>query len=111
MADSAFDLDNNIIAKLGLQDMPEEERLKLLDEMAELVQKRVMIRMMEALPEADVDEANRLASDPQKLLEFMASKVNVAEMLVEETERLKNELFLRASEPTADELLNPPASA
>ena len=76
MAD-AFDLDQNIIAQLGLQDLPEEKRLALLDELAELVEKRVMIRLMEALPETDVPEADKIAFAEA----FQADQENIDEFL------------------------------
>ena len=110
MDNSAFSLDENIIAKLGLQDMPEEQRLKLLNQMAELVEKRAMIRVMEALPEDDIEEANKLSNEPEKLMEFLGSKVNFGEIILDETEKLKNELFLQTSEPTAEDIVNPPES-
>ena len=110
MGNSAFSLDENIIAKLGLQDMPEKQRLKLLDQMAELVEKRAMIKVMETLPEEDVGEANKLADNPEKLMEFLGAKVNFGEIILDETEKLKNELFLQASEPTVEDIVNPPES-
>ena len=108
MDNSAFSLDENIIAKLGLQDMSEEQRLKLLDQMADLVQKRAMIQVMEALPEECVEEANKLSDNPEKLMEFLGSKVNFGEIILDETEKLKNELFLQTSEPMAEDIVNPP---
>jgi H2-forming N5,N10-methylenetetrahydromethanopterin dehydrogenase-like enzyme len=111
MDNSAFNLDENIIAKLGLQDMPEEQRLALLDQMAELVEKRAMLRIMDELPEDALEEANKLADEPEKLMEFLASKVNILDIMAEETEKLKNEMFLQASQPTADEVAEPPEAA
>ena len=110
MDNPAFSLDENIIAKLGLQDMSEEQRLKLLNQMAELVEKRAMIRVMEVLPEGDIEEANKLSNEPEKLMEFLGSKVNFGEIILDETEKLKNELFLQVSEPTAEDIVNPPES-
>ena len=110
MDNSTFSLDENIIAKLGLKDMSEEQRLKLLDQMAQLVEKRAMVRVMEELPEENVEEANKLSEDPEKLMEFLGSKVNFGEIILNETEKLKNELFLQASEPTAEDIINPPES-
>ena len=98
----------NIIAKLGLQGLSEGERLQAIDRMSEIVGKRVILRVMEQLPEADVEEANRLAGDPERLFALLASRFDMEDIVLEETERLKNELFLEASEPTAGELANSP---
>lgn len=102
MDNSDFKLDDNIIAKLGLQDMPEEQRLALLDQMAELVQKRAILRVMDSLPEEAIEEANRLADQPEQLLEFLGTKVDIGQLILEETERLKGELVAEIDEPTAD---------
>ncbi|MBN1585150.1 hypothetical protein JW899_02155 [Candidatus Uhrbacteria bacterium] len=108
MPKTILDQNENIMAKLGLQDLSEEKRLKMLDQMAELIQKRVMLRIMESLPEADVKTANGLVDNPEKLSEFLGSRVNMADLVLAETERLKNELFLEVSEPTAEDLVSPP---
>lgn len=109
MDNSDFKLDDNIIAKLGLQEMSEEQRLALLDQMAELVQKRAILRVMDSLPEEAIEEANRLADQPEQLLEFLGTKVDIGQVILEETERLKGELVAEANEPTAEEVKTPPA--
>lgn len=98
MADP-FDLNENIIARLGLQDLPEEKRLSLLEDLGVLVQKRVTIRLMEALPDEDVQEADRLSGDPEALLAFLSSKVaDVGTIIEEETEKVKEEMLAAADE-------------
>jgi len=59
-----FDLNENIIARLGLQKLPYEKRVKMLEEITDIVIKRVTLRLMENLPEAEVATANALAAKP-----------------------------------------------
>ncbi len=97
MANASFDPNENIIAKLGLGDLPEEKRAELLDRMAQLVEKRVILRLMEALSEQDAAEAEKLADKPEELLAFMASKVpDIGAVIAEETEKVQKEIILSA---------------
>ncbi len=97
MANEPFDPNENIIKKLGLEDLPEEKRVELLDRMAQLVEKRVILRLMEALNESDAAEAEKLADKPEELLAFMASKVpDVGAVIAEETQKVQNEILLSA---------------
>jgi len=90
----------NLIAQLGLEDAPEELRLKVLKQAADLVTKRVVLRLMESLPAADVPEANKLAAEPEELLAFLSSKVPDVEAVIQtETEAVKNEMVAAAALP------------
>jgi hypothetical protein len=71
-----FDLNENIIARLGLQNLPEEKRLRLLEKLTEIVLKRVTLRLIDDLPESDVSTVNALADKPDELIAFLASKVD-----------------------------------
>ncbi len=95
-----IDLNQNIIAALGLQNAPEEMRMEILDRCVNLVMRRLMVSLMDSLPEADVEEANRLADNPQELLDFMASKVeDFPAMIQAEAEKVRNELVLNCAIP------------
>jgi len=95
-----FDLKENIIVQLGLQALPEAERLEFLEKMTDIVIKRVMLRLMENLPEEDVAEANGLADAPDELIAFLAGKVDdVALIFEEETEATKKEMAAAAELP------------
>ncbi|MDP2656257.1 MAG: DUF5663 domain-containing protein [bacterium] len=53
-------LNANLIVALGLQSLPDEQKLQLLDMSATLVQKRAMVRIVEILTEDQRDELNAL---------------------------------------------------
>jgi len=97
MANQPANTDDNIIKLLGLEALPEERRVEMLNRMTELVQKRVILRLMENLTEADAAEAEKLADRPDELLAFMSAKSgNVADIIADETAKLKNELVMGA---------------
>jgi hypothetical protein len=104
MTNEPFDLSTNIIARLGLQNLSEEKRLELLEHMAQLVEKRVILRLMEAMSEEDAAAAEKLADQPEELLKFLASRVpDVSSVIAEETAALQNELILNAASSGAAE--------
>jgi len=99
MANEPFDLKNNLIAMLGVQDLPEEDRMRIIDQASELVLKRVIISMLEGMSDEDAAEAAKLADEPEKLLEHMASKgADIWGLIAQESERLKNELTVGSHE-------------
>jgi hypothetical protein len=92
MAEEAFDLKENIIAQLGLQELPEDKRAELLDQMAQLVERRVMLRLIDQLSEDDVAAIAELEERPEELLAFMAKKVpDISVLISEEAEKVKAE--------------------
>ena len=102
MANEPFDLKNNLIAMLGVEDLPEEDRLRIIDQAAELVQKRVIIRLLEEMSDADAAEAAKLSDKPEELLEFMMGKgADIGTLIGQESERLKNELVVGSHEDEA----------
>ncbi len=93
MTDQEFDLKENVIAQLGLQELPENKRAELLDQMAQLVERRVMLRLIDALSEDDVIAIAELEEKPEELLAYMATKVpDITAIIAEETEKVKAEL-------------------
>lgn len=95
-----FDLSQNIIVRLGLENAPEKAQQKILKTAVELVTQRVMLRLMEILPASDVSEANKLAGKPEELIVFLTDKVDdLASLIDVEVETVKNELVLNASLP------------
>lgn len=93
MPTEKFDLSQNIIAMLGLQDLPEEKRLALLEKMTDLIQKRLVLRLAETLTEADAKEAEKMANEPEKMFAWMIDRVpNFQQMLKEEIKKVKDEL-------------------
>jgi len=85
----------NIIEELGLESLPDEQKLRLLDKMASLVETRLMIRVGEKLSEAERAEFSNLMTegDSEKIFAWLTVRgINVEEWLLEEVGRLKSEL-------------------
>lgn len=102
MPEEFFNPDDNIIGVLGLGTLPEAERVKLLDQMSDLIQKRVIIRVMEKLSDDDAKAAEQLSEKPDELAAFLSAKVpEMPAILDEEVRRLKNELAAEAAEEAA----------
>ena len=95
-----FDLSENIIARLGLQKLPYEKRVKMLEEITDIVIKRVTLRLMENLPEAEVATANALVAKPEELIAFLSGKVDdMGALFDEEIAAVKQELFASVAVP------------
>ncbi|MDE2311475.1 MAG: hypothetical protein KGJ93_00090 [Patescibacteria group bacterium] len=88
-------LEGNIIAQLGLEKLPDEEKAALLEQMVGWVEKRVFGKILASLAEADkarfleiMESGDQAASE-----EFLSQKVpNFAELLEQETAAAKQEL-------------------
>lgn len=93
-----FNVEDNIIKMLGVRSLTEEKRVRLVEQMTDLVQKRVILRLMEMVTEQDAAEAVRISDDPEALMAFLGSKADLAEVVDQEVRRLKNELRLNAHE-------------
>ena len=85
----------NIIAILGLETLPDEQKLGIVEKVSDLVQKRLMIRIVESLSVPDrVDLEKLLAkNDPDSLQGFLANRVPfLARWADEEVAKIKTEL-------------------
>jgi len=94
-------LGENIIALLGLESLSTEEKIQMLDKMSLLVQKRVLLRVMDQLQDEDADKNDPLENNPEEMMGFIAERVPNFEALVEEeVMKLKTEM-LNAAEQAA----------
>ncbi|MEK7164814.1 MAG: DUF5663 domain-containing protein [Patescibacteria group bacterium] len=84
-------LEQNIIAALGLESLPDERKAALIDKMAELVEKNLLVRIMEGLSEVDAKEFEAVAkgTDEDKVKFLMAKYPNFAEIMQEEIVNVK----------------------
>ncbi len=90
-------LEANIIEVLGLEALPDERKIKMVQQMANLVQKRLMLRIMEQLTEEEKDEFEKILEGEDNIdlavAEFIQNKVpNFDEMVKEEIVKVKKEL-------------------
>ncbi len=87
-------LQTNIITELNLEILPAKEKVDLINKMAELIEKRVVVRILEGLTEDDLKTYEKLAKQPDGKLKFLSQRVpNFIELLQEETVKVKEELL------------------
>ena len=91
----------NIFAELGLSNLSLEEQEAFLEKMNELIQKRLLVRVLETVPETVQQQVAemQLATPEESMQELMKHVPYFGDMLEEEVENVKNEL--RASMQTA----------
>ena len=91
-----MDLDQeNIIKMLGIQSLPDERKLAILEKLSNLIQKRLMARMLTTLPETDQKEfAETLeANNPDAMQKFINTHFpDFQSWLVEEVNLVKKEV-------------------
>lgn len=78
-------LQQNIIKELGLEKLPDERKLALLDKMSELIQKRVVSRLLQVLKGKDKEELEQIMAQKdlqEKLGQFLQEKVPDLEEIV-----------------------------
>jgi succinate dehydrogenase flavin-adding protein (antitoxin of CptAB toxin-antitoxin module) len=94
MTNQLFDSEN-IIAILGIQKLPDQQKLAIVEKISDLVQKRLLARVLESLSAAEQQEFSSLLEnqDQAALNKFLDAKVpNFVEWLAEETNQVKQEL-------------------
>jgi hypothetical protein len=87
--------DSNIIKALGIETLSDEEKAKILDQSATMIEQRLLLRLMKSLDDGRRDELNQILStdDKSQLDEFIFKQApDFADWVVEETEALKKEL-------------------
>lgn len=89
----------NIIEMLGLQSLPEERKLELVDTLTEVVGAKVMARIEEELSAEDqaaFEKALDTGTGKQIAAWLREKGVDVEEMAVEEVAKIKDDLLARA---------------
>ena len=93
----------NIIEALGVESLPDDKKADLLASMIDLVQKRVLIRLVEGRSEAELAELGAALDkkDSDQLAAFAAkSGKNLEDVMKEEIAKLKGQLIERANAVT-----------
>lgn len=85
---------DNIFAELGLVELPLEKKIDLLEQMNNLVHKRVMVRMLELLPaEAKIHLPQIEQKPPEEQMEFLLQYVpDLAGIVMDEVDAVKKQL-------------------
>ena len=89
-------LKKNILVELGLQDLAHERQLELLNKMSDLIQKRVLLRVIKSLSVAEKEEFDKLLGkeNAQEIYRFLIAKVpNIDEITDEEVIKFKEEII------------------
>lgn len=85
----------NLIKLLGIESLPAEQKAKILDQVSEVVEQRLFLRLMDALPADKAEEFKNFveAGDGENIQSFIEKEVpNFIEWVQEETNRVKDEL-------------------
>jgi hypothetical protein len=87
--------DDNLIKILGLEDLPDERKVQVLEKVNQLVQQRLLIRVVDSLSEADLATFQKLldGDDQSAVNDFLQTHVpQMTEWLQEELVKVKEEL-------------------
>lgn len=88
-------ISTNIITHLGLHNIDEKKRLQLLAEIADLLQKQIMVRLIEFLSDDEIREFFHLLehNEDKELSKFLDEKVpNLEEIVYQEVGKLKQDM-------------------
>ena len=91
-------LKKNILVELGLQDLAEDRKLELLSQMSNLIQKRVLLRVIKSLSVEDKEKFDQLLGkeNESEIYRFLIAKVpNIEEITDEEVIKFKEEVVER----------------
>lgn len=84
----------NIINILGLQALSDERKAELINNATELVQKRLLVRILDSLSDSEQKEFNTILdqNNQDSFQQFLTEKIpNLPDLLTEETTKLKQE--------------------
>lgn len=94
-------LPQNIIQELGLDGLPEDKQIGLLTTMTESVLKRITIKILEKLTDAERQEfeEKQKTADPKQMDEFLRSKIpDYDQMLLETVNEFKEEMKINMAD-------------
>lgn len=103
MADEHI-LGQNIITALGITRLSDDIKVRLLDKMAALAEKRIALRLMKVLSEKDHREFEKIAGQDDTIkAQFLQEKVpNLVDIIQEEVVRIKKEMLDEVSDIDED---------
>lgn len=89
---------NNIFVELGLAKLSAERKEEMLHKMNELVHKRVMIRILDTIPDEAKEQMveSEVASDEEEMKALMEHVPNLADILLDEVEAVRGLLHASA---------------
>lgn len=87
--------DQNIIKLLGIESLPDERKVALVNKISDLAQKRLLLRLLESLSAPDQEKLKSLldGGDQTALSQFLQDKApDMGAWAADEVLKLKNEL-------------------
>lgn len=94
------DEQKDIFEALGASGIPEEEKGALLAKMAEVVQTRTLLHIVENLPPEKQDELQKISEtgSPEDIEEFITQNVpDFEKIFLDEAKKLREELIIKLS--------------
>lgn len=88
-------IQQNIIGILGIESLPDEEKISIINKVTELVQKRLMVSIFDSLDKLRQREFTEIleAGEEQKIQEFVERFVpNITKLVESEIDFVKQEL-------------------
>jgi len=89
-------LDQNIITVLGLQALDDNKKMELINKISDLVQKRLTLKLVQQMTEAQKDEFDKLveaeAGEEQMSVFLQQAFPNFLELAEQEVVKIKSEL-------------------
>jgi hypothetical protein len=89
-------LTQNIVKELGLDNLPEDKQVEILEKIGQIIFQSVLIRVLTVMNEEDKDEFDKLlsekANDSDAVLQFLQAKVpELDEIVKDEVVKFKQE--------------------
>ncbi|MFZ5364931.1 MAG: hypothetical protein ACOZBH_01875 [Patescibacteria group bacterium] len=87
-------LNANIINLLGIEALPQDRQVSILDQVSDLVQRRIVLRVMDSLKDEQKEKMAALENDYEALAEYLAKNIPGLEKITqEEIIKVKTELL------------------
>ncbi len=87
-------IEHNVFVELGLVDLPDDQKSRLLEQMNTLVHKRLMLRLTDALPDEAATELEAVGEQgPDVVMDVLIKHVpNLPGMIVDEVTLVTDEM-------------------
>jgi hypothetical protein len=96
-----FKLDNNFLVELGLSELPDAEKGKMLAHIYETLELRVGMKLAEGMSDSQLDEFEKLAdaNNEAASLKWLETNIpNYKDVVMSELEKLKSEIKSTAAQ-------------
>jgi len=78
-------LNINLVKELGLDSLPAEKKAALIDQMMEVVESRINLKVLSILTEEEKKELDKVLDSDADMIAFLKSKIPNFEIMVAET--------------------------